>query len=255
MAKNAKKKPEKVSKEELIRRMSETSGMQPDEVVKLLETLANAERDTKIVLRKPGKKSGKRLFGLIPEKRMDILDALEHAREQEEKWEEYEKKLSKKNESKKHEPLNKADFPKPLLPKDIARSIEGAKKRLEEKDRRKTIDTLAERKAELIFNIVQNLKKQQTVRLAKRIAMKQQLLYETLLKMHGGEYVPLEHEPKENDGPENDENTVEWGERNLDGFQKGSMSLLDEAADVVEHDYDAAANVVKQWVGHQSNED
>ncbi len=43
--------------------------------------------------------------------------------------------------------------------------------------------------------------------------------------------------------------------RSLQSFGKGLNTLVDDAAEVVQTDYDAAASVMKQWVGHVNSEE
>lgn len=245
------KKPEKVSRAELSRRIAETAGMLPDEIVKLLKSLAEIEPGIKIAHRKPGS-SGKRLFGFLKEKTTGVVDALQHAREEVEKREEIERKLRKKHlPAGNRSDLKDDDSPKQVSPVDISRAIEGARKYFTGLEEKKQADPVSERKADLVLRIIQKLKREEMRRLAKRIAMKQKLMYDMLLERNDGEYVPLERKLS----PEEAEAALEKAQNELTGFGKGLHTLIDDAKEVVENDYDAAANVVRQWVGHQHKEE
>jgi len=238
-------KPIKVSQEELAHRISETAGMLPDEIVRLLDSLAHVDRTRTIIQRKPGDK--KSLFGRSKETKGKVVAALDHAVKHLEERIERENLVRKKKKDlpERPGPIFDEDYPQRLVPADIARSIQGARVHLEMLEEQRAVDPITDRKADLVLRIMQKLKKYEATRVAREIAMKQRRLYEATLREHKGEYVP----PEASMTKEEAEKQLLKAQQQLQGFGHGLRTLIDDAAEVVEDNYDAATSVVRQWIG------
>lgn len=242
-------KEEALSPDELAKQVSESAGLLPDEILKLLDSIAKVE-DNRPVYRKKDIRAKLSRKNLLP-----ILEAvelsktrLEQRKEREEKLRRFlRKKLMKPVEFESREVITDDEYPKRLTPYDIAESIETAKNKLiseqEESETRETID----RKAAIILKVLDRLRLYEAVRVARMVAERQKMIAEISLE----EAEKLLANPP---APELEEELDETEEisRSLQGFGKGMSTLVDEAKEVVKDDLDAAASVMQQWIGHVS---
>jgi len=240
---------------ELADKIGQQAGLLPDEMLKLLDSLERVEKRRKIIRRKAVAKK------IVNKKPTDLPTAVEIQKEKLEehrKREEAQKWIHRKKHLKFIEPetrdvIEDTEYPRQLSPYDIGRSIETAYKRLlEEEEKKKEVDDPVNRRAELILKALDRTKITEAARVARKIAERQKRIglenleeAERLAKM-----TPKERETL---APEIEE-TLEIA-KSLQGFKKHVTTLVDEASEVVNEDVDAAAAVVRQWVGtiHEEN--
>jgi hypothetical protein len=246
------------------------TGLTDDELIKLLESIGriNPEivvtRHQTVKGRKASKKIGK----------MPIEDAVEYEKKRTEERHEIDRKIKEiidvdLDELHERTELNDEIYPKRLAPTDIVRYTIAAKEQLEELDRERAKPRkVFSPREEAVLNVITLIKKYEAARVAQKIADRQRaaVLGKTMEELeaeHAAWLRKLKGEPE----PETPEQTEErlkqeeetrWEEekrveetaRTLEGFDKDIHTLVDEAGMLVGENPDAAAAVVKQWIGN-----
>lgn len=234
-------------------------GLELDEIERLLELLGREDEDRLVLRRKVGgvlDAAKGLILWLVPNKKK-LHDVQEQIRQQIEELAEQKEKLAQYRKKKKlaeKTPLfnilpESIEYPKRLSPDDILDSITAAKERLEQRKQKPKTTPLEKRHAELILNALQQLKNDEATRFARYIT---QLAHKHLNRTP--EEQAAYEEQKKQKIQENAEEELEKI-RTLSGFGKSLHTLIDDASDVVQDDYDAAAKVIKQWVGNNVETD
>ena len=272
MFKRKKKKPEidpaslPVLPNDLAEHVQTLGGLNSDELIKLFESLGRIDGSIVVSRRRPaGKNSSKEVGGR--KGKMSIGEAVEYEKQRAEARAEKEKIVREifgfGEEIFERDEINDEIYPKRLAPKDIARSIEAAEAKLEEQDRmqekRKKIFSTRE---ELILDILELVKRYEAARTAKVVAERQRKTVEgkTLeqleeerearIRRMKGEPEPIDETPEEREERlQQEEEQKQELIRTLPGFDKNFRTLIDEAGDLTGENVDAAAAVIRQWIG------
>ncbi len=239
---------------ELSEKIGQQAGLLPDEMYKLLDSLERVEKNRKIIRRKAVKEK------IVGKKQIDLQAAVDFAKEriEENKRREdtlrriHKRKLLKYFEVESRDVIEDTEYPKKLSPYDIGKSIETAKKRLIEEEKQKEADQPIHRKTEILLEALDRTKINEAARVAHKIAQRQNHI--GLLSLEEAERLAkLPPEEREELDPEI-EDQIEIA-RSLHAFARHQNTIVDDAANVVDEDVDAAASVVRQWVGtiHEEN--
>jgi len=241
---------------EVAEKIGVQAGLVPDEMLKLLDALERVEKNRKVVRRKAVQDR------IVSKKPIDLPEAVEFAKErlaEHKKREENLRRIHKLKhlkyfEVESRDVIEDTEYPRKLSPYDIGRSIETAQRRLlEEAEKKKEKADPVIRRAELLLSALDRTKITEAARVARKIAERQNRI--GLLSLEEAERLAkLPPEEREALDPEVEE-TLEIA-RSLHGFKKQQNTIVDDAAEVVKEDVDAAAAVVRQWVGtiHEENE-
>ena len=245
--KNEAEKPA-MTPSELADKIGQQAGLLPDEMLKLLDSLERVENNRIIIQRKAVKQK------IVDKKPISLAKAVEFAQEKIEEHKRREeiqrlihkKKLLKYVEIESRDIIEDTEYPRKLSPYDIGKSIDTAKKRLREEEERQEEDQPVNRKTELILNVLDRTKITEAARVAHKIASRQNRIgLFSLEEAERRSNLPQE-EQMEMD-PEIEEQLKIA--RSLNGFKRKNNTIVDDAASVVDENIDAAASVVKQWVG------
>lgn len=272
--KKKKKKPEvdpstlPILPNDLAEHVQTLGGLNSEELVKLFESLGRIDESIIVSRRRPvtGKNTSKEVGG--KKAKMSIDEAVEYEKERAETRAEKENKVRElfgiEQELFERDEINDEIYPKRLAPTDIARSIEAAKDKLEEQDRLKEMRSkVFSPREELILDILTLVKKYEAARVAKKIADRQRKTVkgktleqleaerEARIRQLRGESEPIDETSEER--LQKEEEQKQEAIRTLDGFDKNIKTLVDEAGDVVGENIDAAAAVLRQWVGNVVN--
>lgn len=246
------------------------AGLGSEEIIKLLESLGRINDKITVSRRRPvsGKNISKEVGG--KQRNMTIEQAVEYEKKRLEERLEKEKQIKElfafDNELISKEEINDEIYPKRLTPHDIARSIESAKEKLEEIDRKRAGGgTVFSPTEEAVLHVLQQVKKHEAARIAKYIADRQRnmVLGKTIEQLEeerqerirklNGEAGPIDETPEEKEEREKrEEEKKQETIRTLQGFGKNIKTLVDEVGEVAEDNLDAAAAIVRQWIGNQS---
>ncbi len=251
---------------DLAEHVQTLGGLNSDELIKLFESLGRIDGSIVVSRRRPaGKNSSKEVGGR--KGKMSIGEAVEYEKQRAEARAEKEKIVREifgfGEEIFERDEINDEIYPKRLAPKDIARSIEAAEAKLEEQDRmqekRKKIFSTRE---ELILDILELVKRYEAARTAKVVAERQRKTVEgkTLeqleeerearIRRMKGEPEPIDETPEEREERlQQEEEQKQELIRTLPGFDKNFRTLIDEAGDLTGENVDAAAAVIRQWIG------
>jgi len=241
---------------ELAEKIGVQAGLVPDEMLKLLDSLERVEKNRKIIRRKAVQDK------IVSKKPMDLPQAVEFAQErlaEHKRREEIQRQIHKQKhlkffEVESRDVIEDTEYPRKLSPYDIGRSIETAHKRLlEEEEKKKETEDPIYRRAELLLSAIDRTKITEAARVARKIAERQNRI--GLLSMEEAQRLAkMTPEQREELAPEI-EDQLEIA-RSLQGFKKMQNTIVDDAAEVVKDDVDAAAAVVRQWVGtiHEEND-
>ena len=233
---------------ELADKIGQQAGLLPDEMLKLLDSLERVEKNRVIIRRKAVKQK------IVDKKPINLAKAVEFAQnkiEEHKKREDiqrlvHKKKLLKYFEIESRDVIEDTEYPRKLAPYDIGKSIDTAKKRLREEEERKEDELPINRKTETILNVLDRTKITEAARVAHNIASRQNRI--GILSLEEAERLAkLPPEEKEELSPEIEEQ-LEIA-RSLNGFKRHNNTIVDDAASVVDENVDAAASVVRQWVG------
>jgi flagellar biosynthesis/type III secretory pathway M-ring protein FliF/YscJ len=149
-------------------------------------------------------------------------------------------------------------YPKRLKPTDIVRYIDGAEKQLEEADRlREKRKKVFAPREEMLLDAMARIKKLEAIRVAQKIAEMQRLAIagKTIEELNAERE---ERRKKILEGPpptpeEIEEQRIQAeleAARTLQGFDKNIVTLTDEAAELTSENPDAAAAIIRQWIGN-----
>ena len=238
-------------------------GMDPDEIERLLELLGRDEANRPVFRRKFGSildVAKGHVFWMRPYRlTLDEAKALIHEIA-ERHWEREAKLLKKKRRKNPDYQLPKLitpegiEYPSQLSPDDILAATQAARHRLEEKPPHSEATDTEERQAGQLLEALEQMKREEATRFARQVA--------TMQRRHIEDKPPVEGESLQDGLPSdawdkyglNDEELERI--RNLQGFGKKPLkTLLDEAGEVVDTDVDAAAKVVKQWIGNTERDE
>jgi hypothetical protein len=236
-------------------------GLTPNELERLFKLLGDKKRP--VFQRKPGgfsdKENGvaywKKPKRLSYDKAMKLLhEKAEEYTEREREFLRKKRKLTPDYQIPRDIELDESGFSENLTADDILLALKTAEKRLATPEPHASKEMAEECHVRWIFAALEQLKKEEKVRFARAIALLQQKHIEGKTVHHLPE--------QENDEEMRDvfgEHGINGDEsektRTLDGFGlKPLKTLIDEAGDVVEEDLDAAAKVVRQWIGNQKRE-
>jgi hypothetical protein len=239
-------------------------GLSSDEIIKLFESLERIDGSIVVSRRRPvkGKNYSKEVGG--KQRRMSISAAVEYEKKRHSERLEKEKKVSEmfgiETDLLERDELNDEIYPKRLSPQDIAFGMKTAKTNLEESDR------LKERRAvilspreEMILDALEIVKKSEAARVAKLIAKRQKdaVLGKTIEELDAEQHARMNallgiHEETEEEKTERlkaeEEQRIE-AMKTLQGFDSSQRMLTEEAGDLVNDDFDAAAAIMRQWIG------
>ena len=242
---------------ELAAKIAEDAGLLPDELLKLLESIAKVEDKRTIYRQKVEKKSfGKKSKMTLPEAVELAQTRLKESEEREELRRKARKqKKLKYFEAESRDVIEDDEYPQRLSPYDMRLAIDSARGRLLEEEQKKQEKETTNYRVLLILKVLEQMKVTEAARVAKRIAERQKRIgmlseeeAEKLLKL------AAETTAQRSDIEEAEEEKNVY-DHTLDGFGKHLNSLIDDATEVVKDDYDTAASVVKQWVGNISEEE
>lgn len=254
----------------LVEHVQSRNGLTLEEQIKLLESLSRINPSITVTRQKlvKGKKFPKAV-GKIP-----IEDAIEHTKNRVTARNEKNQKIEEitglhLQDFQDRAELNDKIYPQRLTPTDIVRYINAGKEQLEEleRERTKSVKVFSPRE-EAVLNVITLIKKLEASRVAKRIAERQRaaVLGKTLEELdaeHAEWLRKLKGEP-EPETPEQmeerlkqeevqrieEETAAEEAARVLEGFDNDIHTLVDEAAILVTENPEAAAAVLKQWIGN-----
>lgn len=248
-------------------------GLTPDELHKVFESVGRVSPDIKVARRQ--KIEGKELSKEVG-KRLLINEAVKYEEERTES-------RRTKNEKIRLELLENVDFdelmvrlevndlyyPRRLAPSDIVQYIDSAGEKISalDKERAKPTKAFLPRE-EAILDVISLIKKQEPIRLAKHIAYRQKAYIAThSLEELEAEYAEWLRNLKGEPPPETPEETknrlaaeeeqriveeqiaAEEAARNF-GDLANVHTLLDDAAELILTNPEAAAAIIRQWVGN-----
>ena len=256
--------PQSVLPNAFAQHASELVGVTPDELLKLLESLGRIDPSMIVTRRRADKKGkGSKVVGGRKGK-MSIDDAIEYEKRRTEKRNEKEKIVREifglQDEEFERNEINDEIYPKRMSPADIVRYVGAAEKQLEENDRlverRKKVYSPRE---EIVLNVLSEIKKNEARRIAQAIAERQRQVVEgkTLEELDAERKQRLESIQAEARAAAEEVAAEEQAEideklavaRTLTPFDKNLRTLTDEAAELTSENPDAAAAVMKQWIG------
>jgi hypothetical protein len=254
----------------LVEHIQSQNGLTFEEQIKLLESLRRINPDLTVTRHKlvKGKKFPKAVGKIPVEEAIELIKKRAEARnEKNQKIEEITGLQLK--ELQEREELNNEIYPKRLTPNDIVRYVEAGKEQLEilDQERKKTAKVFSPRE-EAVLNVVTVIKKLEAARVAQKIAERQRdaVLGKTLEELeteHAAWLRKLKGEP-EPETPEQIEERIkkekekeieetaalEKAARVLEGFSDDIHTLVDEAGTIVDENPDAAAAIIRQWIGN-----
>jgi len=241
-------------------------GLSTDEIIKLLESMVRIDPRTKVVLQRvvPGKNTSKPVKG-----KMKIDAAVDYEKKRADQRIEKEQQVLEMftldETVLKLDELNEEYYPKRMTPNDIANDIEAARQRLLKLDENRIKAARpSSPNEEAVLNVMTNIKQMEAARIARSISEHQRQL------VLGKTPEQLEQERKERieqlkaeagliykqtgvEGTEEENKKTEEEKREairtLPGFSKDIHTLADEAGDLAAENIDAAASVIRQWIG------
>ncbi|MDR0871097.1 MAG: hypothetical protein LBN39_09940 [Planctomycetaceae bacterium] len=240
-------------------------GLNSDEIIKLLEALGQMDEGIVVSRRRPvkGKNYSKEVGGR--HRKMPVADAVEYEKKRQEERTEKEKQVSEmfgiERELFERDKLNDEVYPKHLSPDDIVRGVNAAKDKLTELDRhREKRAKIFAPKEEMVLDALMLVKKYEAARVAKKIAEQQRAAVagktvEELEAQRERQVRVMKGEPDESLEErearlkKEEEERIEYM-KTLPGFDESQQMLTDEAGNIVRDDVDAAAAVMRQWIGN-----
>ena len=248
-------------------------GLTPDELHKLFESLGRINPDVKVVRRQ--KVEGKE-YSKVVGKRLSMDDVVKYETERAESRRAKEKKIDELFEDKVdfdelmvRLAVNDLYYPRRLAPIDIVQCVESAGERMDALDRERARPTkVFLPREETILDVIALIKKLEPVRLAKHIANRQKAYIAThSLEELEAEYAEWMRNLRGDPPPETEEEMMarlaqeevqrleeeriaaEEAAKNFDEF--GDVhTLLDDAAELIRTNPEAAAAIVRQWIGN-----
>ena len=246
-------------------------GLSPDELSKLFTSLGRVDETIEVSRRKEVKgKEYSRRIGKI----LNILEAADFEKERAEKRHEKEEKINELVEDEDfHELLvplevNDSVYPKRLAPLDIVHCIDSAGEKLDALDQERIKPRkIYSVREEAVLDVITLIKKQEPLRVARMIANRQrgyilsksmeelEFEYSEWLRQLRGDPPPETEEEmlarlaaEEEQMLEEERLAAEEAARNFDDLPT-VYTLLDEIADLIRDNPDAAAAIVRQWIG------
>ena len=255
-------------------------GLTPDELHKLFDSLGRVNDSLKVAQRRKveGKEYSKQVGGR--RKFMSIADATEYEQQRaENRW--------IKDKMVREELLDEVDFdelmvrlevndsyyPKRLTPTDIVESIDSAAERLEALDvQRAKKPKIYSAREETVLDVITLIKKQEPLRVARHIAERQRayILSHSMEELEA-EYAAWLRRLKGEPEPETEEERLareaaeellddaaleeeerlaaEEAARNFDALPS-LHTLLDDVAALIRDNPEAAAAIIRQWIGN-----
>ena len=240
--------------------VSEKGGLTPEELSKLLESLGRINPTIKVSIRRPNP-SGK---GSKQVATQPILEAIDYEHERLEKRNEKIKKVQEilncEDDFLMREEINDEIYPKRLAPTDIVRCIEAAKEKLIEQDRKRTLPSkIFMPREEVVLNIMTLVKKFEAIQVAMRIAERQKRVVagKTLEEIQAERNADIQKvrddiEAENTETPEEkalrEQREAIEANRTLT-FDGNLHNLLDDAEEITAENPEAAAAVLRQWIG------
>ncbi|MDR0327558.1 MAG: hypothetical protein LBI05_04600 [Planctomycetaceae bacterium] len=252
-------------------------GLTPEELHKLFGALGRVDDTIKVAQRRKveGKEYSKQVGGR--KKFMSIEDATEYEEERAAGWFEKNKKIHEElledvdfGELMGHLEVNESIYPRNLAPVDIAHSIESAGEKLEALERQRTAPPkIYSVREEAVLDILSLIKKQEPLRVARRIALRQRayVLSHTMEELEA-EYKEwlriLRGDPTEEErlameeakrlaeiaaAEEEERLAAEEAARNFADLES-VHTLLDDVAALIRENPEAAASIIRQWIGN-----
>ena len=250
-------------------------GVTPEELHKLTESLERVNEDIKVSRRRKveGKEYSKRVGKVLA-----IAEAVQYIKKRVENRHEKNTKIKELLEEVDFDELmirlevNDSTCPKRLSPVDIAQCLDSAEEKLDALDRERDVHTrIYSPREEALLDAMSLIKKQEPYRVARRIAERQknyvlthsleelEAEYAAWLRRLKGEPKPeTEEERRTREATERllDEVALEEEERiaaeeaarNFDALAS-VHTLLDDVAALIRDNPEAAAAIVRQWVG------
>ena len=247
-------------------------GLPPGELHKLFDSLARVDDTIEVARRRAveGKEYSKQVG-----KKLIITDAAEYEKERAEGRRIKEEKVFELIEDEDFHDLrvilevNDAVYPQRLSPTDIVRYVDSAGEKLEELDRlRAKKPKIYTPREESMLDAITIIKKQEPLRLARMIAARQKAYIlgksmeelefeysEWLRELRGDPPPPTEEElaamlaAEEEARLEEERLAAEEAARNFDDLPT-VHTLLDDVAELIRSNPEAAAAIISQWVGN-----
>jgi len=249
-------------------------GLTTDELLKLLEATQRVREDIEVARRR--KVAGKEYSKLVGGRKafVPIIDAVKYTKERAETRHLVGEKI--------HELLEDVDFdelmirqevsdsiyPKRLAPSDIVNYVDSAGEKLDALDlERATPPRIYSPREETVLDVITLIKKQEALRVARRIADRQKIYILThSMEELEAEYAEWLRELKGEPPPETEEQMMERlaqeeaqrleeeriaaeeAARNFDDLPT-IHSLLDDVAALIRDNPEAATAIIRQWIG------
>jgi len=257
--------PQSVLPNDFAQHASELAGLTPDEILKLLQSLGRINGAITVTRRRADKKGKGSKVVDGRRGKMSIDDAVEYEKkrigERNEKEKTVRELFGLQDEEFERNEINDEIYPKRMAPTDIVRYVDAAEKRLEENDR------LAERRKkvyspreEIVLNVLTEIKKNEAPRIAQSIAERQRQTVQgkTLEELEAErkrriENIQAEARAATKEATAEEQAKIDEGleaARMLTPFDKNLRTLTDEAAELTSENPDAAAAVMRQWIGN-----
>jgi len=248
-------------------------GLTPDELHKLFESLGRVNPNIHVDRRRKieGKEHSK-AFG----KRMFIEDAVEYEKERAESRHAKDQKVREEllddidfDELMVRLEVNDSYYPQRLAPLDIVHCVDSAGEKMDalDRERAKPVKIYSPRE-ETVLDVITLIKKQEPIRVAKHIANRQKayILTHSLEELEA-EYAEWLRNLRGDPPPETEEEMMarlareaeqqieeerlaaEEAARNFDDLPD-VRTLLDDAAELIRTNPEAAAAIVRQWIGN-----
>jgi len=247
-------------------------GLTPDELHKLFESLGRVDANIHVDRRRKieGKEHSK-IFG----KRLPIEDAVKYEKERAEGRHAKDQKIREElledvdfDELMVRLEVNDSYYPQRLAPTDIVKCVDSAGERIDALDReRARPPKIYLPREETILDVITLIKKQEPIRLAKHIANRQKAYivthsleeleaeYAEWMRILRGDPPPETPEEmmarlaqEEEQRIEEERIAAEEAARNFDDLAD-VHTLLDDAAQLIRENPEAAAAIVRQWIG------
>jgi len=247
-------------------------GISPDELHKLFASMGRVDETIKIARRQgvKGKEYSRRIGKVLA-----ILDAAEFEKERAEKRHVKEGKINELIDDEEFLELrvplevNDSVYPKRLSPLDVVHCIDAAGERLEELDRERAKPLkIYSAREEAVLDVITFIKKEEPVRVARMIAARQlayifskpmeelEFEYSEWLRNLKGLPPPETEEEmmarlaaEEEQLLEEERLAAEEAARNFDDLPT-VYTLLDEIAELIRNNPEAAAAIIRQWIGN-----
>ena len=251
-------------------------GLAPNELRKLFESLDRVNPDIKVARRQKveGKEYSKQVGKFV-----SVADAVKYERERIESRTVKDEKIRELLDDEEFDELlvrpevNDSLYPKRLTPTDIVASVDAATERLEALDiQRAKKPKIYSAREETVLDVITIIKKQEPIRVARHIAERQRAYVAThSLEELEAEYAAWLRRLKGEPEPETEEERLareaaeqllddaaleeeeriaaEEATRNFDALAS-VHTLLDDAAALIRDNPEAAAAIVRLWIGN-----